>query len=112
MNFIANTMETYRGDSESFPVWLEDEAGVQQDFVTGDTVRFTVRRTTEDTVKHIAKTVTTFTLGQAMINILPADTASLAPGRYVWDVEVTFANGDVKTVVDGVFKVKGDVTYD
>ena len=110
MKITANKIEMSRGGSETLTVPLDDETGPVA-LVTGDSVKFTVRRTASDTVKNISKTVTAFTNGLAFITIRPADTATMEFGWYVYDVEVTFVNGDVKTIVVGPFIVSEEVTY-
>lgn len=111
MNFIGSTIEMFRGDSETMTFKLRDNVTkILIPLVTGDTVRFTVRRTENDAVTF-QKVVIVFVAGEAKIPILPVDTKSKDKGRYVYDTEVTFLNGDVKTVIKGVFVIEGDVTY-
>ena len=48
-----------------------------------------------------------------MITINPEDTEDLEFGCYVYDVQMTFASGSVKTLVKPAkFFVGGEVTYD
>ena len=111
MNFIGTTIEMFRGDSETLTVTARDKVTkVAIPLVTGDTVKFTVRRKENDVITF-QKVVTTFTDGNALVTILPADTVGKEPGRYVYDVEITFAGGDVKTPAKGTYNLKGDVTY-
>jgi len=112
MKFIATTMEMVRGDSETVSVWLEDDNG-HAPFVTGDTVYFTVKQDKFSTEKAFQKTVTTFVDGKAFVDILPADTKNMEFGRYFYDVQITFANGEVKTIVPcSQFVLKCEVTYE
>ena len=111
MNFIGTTIEMFRGDSETLTVKVRDKVTKAQiPLVTGDTVKFTVRRKENDVITF-QKTVTAFTDGNALVEVLPADTVGKEPGRYVYDVEITFADGDVKTPAKGTYNLKGDVTY-
>ena len=48
--------------------------------------------------------------GKWTIEILSADTATLSPIRYVYDMDITFPSGDVFTVCRGIIKVIEDVT--
>jgi hypothetical protein len=43
------------------------------------------------------------------VSILPADTANLPP-RGVWDLQITYASSDIRTLVAGKVLVTGDVT--
>lgn len=111
MNIVGTTLEMIRGDSETLTYWNEDELGVAP-LVTGDTVYFTVKIANTETAKQFQKVITTFVDGKAIVNILPADTKNLEFGRYVYDFQVNFANGDVKTPVIGQFVLLGEVTYE
>jgi hypothetical protein len=48
--------------------------------------------------------------GSAEIYIVPADTEDVNPGNYMWDVQVTLANGKTYTVLRGRVTFKEDVT--
>lgn len=48
--------------------------------------------------------------GRAEIYIVPADTEDTNPGIYLWDVQVTLANGKNYTVLRGRISFKEDVT--
>ena len=111
MIFKSTTMEMFRGDSETLTVLARDKTTKAPiALVTGDTVILTIRRH-EDAEISFQKVVTTFVDGKALIRILPTDTSGLTRGRYVYDIEFTFASGEVKTPVKGVFQLEGDVTY-
>ena len=59
------------------------------------------------------KIVTEFHDGKALVEILPPDTKTLPIGRYVYDIQITFANGTVKTVVGpAIFEITAEVTYE
>lgn len=48
--------------------------------------------------------------GSAEIYIVPDDTDDVNPGNYMWDVQVTLANGKTYTVLRGRVTFKEDVT--
>lgn len=107
-----NTIEMVRGDSETLNIRIEDETGLVP-LVTGDTVYFTVKRDPRLLEKDFQITVTSFTDGVAIANINPQDTKSMDPGMYAYDVQVTFANGEVKTIVpEATFVLRGEVTFE
>ncbi len=110
--FIGDKMTMPRGDSESFTVSYSDDLGAVP-FVTGDKVYFSVKRDKNDTTYQFQKLVTTFTAeGLALVNILPADTKTMDFGRYVYDIQITFADGTVKTPKRGLFILDDEVTHD
>ena len=59
------------------------------------------------------KKVTEFVDGKALITIHPEDTAELKFKTYVYDIQLTRANGQVQTIVKpSQFVVGSEVTYD
>lgn len=82
----------------------------------GATVRFTVKSEeydtdTSDTTAAVAKDVTDGTVdGLATITIDPADTATLEPGTYFYDIKVETATGEIYKVDEGKIKLDGSPT--
>jgi hypothetical protein len=114
MTITGTNISMVRGDSEALTVRLIEEDGVTQvDFEDGDTVYFTVRNALGDTATTIQKVITGFLDGEAVIEILPADTSSLFFKTYVYDIQWTRADGQVKTIVPASdFTILAEVTYD
>jgi len=69
--------------------------------LVGATVRFTMKTaeydsSTTDTTAVVTKNVTNGTaLGVAVITLNPADTATLTPGKYYYDIKVDVASNGV-----------------
>lgn len=89
--------------------------GVAETLV-GATVRFTAK-TTEfstdltDADASISKNVTDGTAdGLATITINPADTSSLTPGKYFYDIKVEDASGNIYKIDEGTIKLDGSPT--
>lgn len=94
-----------RGDTEHISVKLNG-----YELKAGDKVELTVRRTVVSEIM-MHKEVTEFSDNSALILIAPEDTSSAKPGRYVYDVQLTF-DGVVKTVVPpSTFEIGWEVTY-
>lgn len=94
-----------RGDSESLTVRCSTP------FTTGDTVYLTVREDAESPIV-LQKIVTDFPDDVALFYIYPEDTEGLDFGSYVYDIQVTWAGGVVKTLVGPAkFKLTEEVTY-
>lgn len=94
-----------RGDSESITVRCNEP------FVEGDTVTFTMRPDVDDAIS-LQKAVTDFPDGNAVIPFYPEDTEGLEFGDYVYDVQLTRADGTVTTLlVPAKFTLKDEVTY-
>lgn len=97
-----NQISMPRGDSDSYEVGIVVN-GEEYTPTTGDKVRFAMRRPDMDANKTrylypplIVKEIPTDTM---LLTFLPEDTKPLPFGRYVYDMEITFADGDVRTFV-------------
>lgn len=98
-----------RGDDETLIVSCPDRP-----FAPGDVVELTVRRCPGRGAALIRKRVDAFTEdGKAVACFTPEDTAGLAFGVYSYDVQVTFTDLGVKTIVKpSDFTVGRENTYD
>jgi hypothetical protein len=95
-----------RGDSESLTV-----KGLS--LVNGDAIYMTVRTNVNTARKELFKEITEFVNGEAVIGITPEDTNNLRFSTYVYDIQLTRADGTVTTIIKPhEFKVEGEVTYD
>lgn len=113
MKVNGKKLKMVRGDSEAITVKLTNAAGELMPLVPGDTVFFTVKDSAYTEVKLLQVVVTEFEEGVALITIQPSDTKQLPFREYVYDVQVTFADGSVKTVIPmSSFVVAEEVTYD
>lgn len=106
MKIQGTNISMVRGDSESITVTISPTA-----FTTGDTVYLTVREDAEEPIAF-QKAVTEFDNGAAVIGIDHSDTEGLEFGTYVYDVQLTRADGTVTTLVPiSRFKLTEEVTY-
>lgn len=113
MKVSGKNMTMTRGDSEVITIECFLEDGTKMPFLEGDIVYFTVKETIHDEEKVLQKIITEFTDGKAIINIEPEDTKSLLFKTYVYDVQLTRAEGTVTTVIPpSNFTIGGEVTYD
>ena len=113
MEVSGTNISMIRGDTESITVAVEDAVGVAIPLVAGDKVYFTVKESTDTDVKILQKLIEVFDAGKAVIPILPADTKTLEADSHVYDIQIIWADGRVKTVVPpSQFNLGGDVTYE
>lgn len=106
INATTKEMRMVRGDSEMIVVRCPDDP-----FVSGDIVEFSVRKKVK-TERLVHKTVTLFDSGKAYIELIPSDTDELEFGDYVYDIQVTRANGWVTTLIKtSKFVLETEVTY-
>jgi len=84
--------------------------------LSGATVRFTVKTeefttSTTDADAVITKNVTDGTAeGVATITIDPADTATLVPDKYFYDIKVALPTGQVYKIDEGTIQLDGSPT--
>lgn len=74
--------------------------------VNGDKVRFALKQSYSSSKVLIRKNIPIDTL---VLHLVPSDTKKLAFGNYVYDIEITFANGDVDTFIRGEFNLEEEV---
>lgn len=94
-----------RGDSAGFDVSIYNGT-TPYTLQEGDILTFTVRQNLYS-AKVIEKTGTTI-----HFDLEPADTKDLQFGDYLYDIQLTFANGEINTIIPpSLFQVMGEVTY-
>jgi len=102
-----------RGDSESLSVALQEPNGIAIPMAIGDKVYFTVKQNINTADKVLQFIVEEFVDGKAVIEINPSDTAALAYGVYVYDIQVSLASGVKRTIIKpSSFEIGGEVTYE
>lgn len=104
----GNTIHMTRGDTVKIRVALKyKQSGQTYTPQQGDEITFTaVNPNDKSTV--IVKTIPTDTL---LLSIAPEDTSTLPSGLYQFDIQLTFANGDIDTfITDGALYVERDLT--
>lgn len=92
----STTITLTQGDS--FYCVLElSKNGQAYEPEVGDSILFGLKKCHKDATALITKQIPTDTL---LLHLDPADTEDLPVGNYVYDIEVTLANGDVDTVIN------------
>ena len=73
---------------------------------SGDVIRFAMKQSMSSSKVLIHKIIPNDTL---ILHLLPSDTKRLAFGNYVYDIEITFENGDVDTFITGKLRLEPEV---
>lgn len=94
----GNTIRLTKGDSFYAIVSMTSPDGTAYTPVEGDTIRFAMKKNYYDITPLINRSIPVSTL---ILALDPADTSDLQIGTYVYDVEITYANGDVDTFISG-----------
>ena len=101
-----NNIELTRGDTLKVKVniSINNEPYTPQE---NDEIRFAMKRNYTDKNPLILKGIPS---GSMILHLEPQDTKHLVFGReYVYDVQITFANGDVYTFIKGRIKITPEV---
>ena len=93
----GTTISLTRGDTAQISVGMVDVNGDEYTPQEGDVVRFAVKHRYTDTHPVISKVVPNDTM---MLVISPEDTKPLIFGEYVYDMQITYADGQVDTFID------------
>lgn len=85
-----------RGDTFKAQIFIKDKEGNMYTPESGDVIEFGVKKDYDDEKLLIKKEVPIDTM---ILRINPEDTKSLAFGEYVYDMQLTKANGEVITFI-------------
>lgn len=113
MRVSGQKMSMIRGDTESFTVSIQNEAGEKIALQNGDKIYFTVKTSPKVEEKILQKLIESFNDGNAEIFIEHNDTKDLPTGDYVYDIQWTKADESVTTIIPpNVFEIAEEVTYE
>lgn len=104
-----NAVHLTRGDTARLLLGsvVNEVTGKDYPVSAEDTVTFTVKKTVYDTTPVVQITVP----GGAAIHITPEDTKELSFGKYLYDVQIATADGDIYTVIPPTtFEILKEVT--
>ena len=100
-----NNIELIRGDT--LKLIVEIKANKQKYTPKeGDSLRFALKTSYTSPKVLILKPIPIET---CILHLEPNDTKKLNFGKYVYDIEITFANGDVDTFIRGELKLLPEV---
>jgi hypothetical protein len=95
---VGTTITLTKGDTFKRTLILKDKTtGDIYQPVEGDSIRFAAKKKYTDSTCLIYKEIPTDTM---LLHLEPDDTKNLAVGSYVYDIQLTYANGDVDTFID------------
>ena len=107
-DFVELTIE--KGATFSSLITVKDDQGLAQD-LTGYSARSQMRKSYYASSKHdFVVSITSPATGILQMDMSAANTANITPGRYVYDVEIENASGDVTRIFEGIVTVLPNVT--
>lgn len=103
----GTTITLTRGDSFIAEISITDQDNKPYNPVAGDSVRFAMKVSYEDAEPLLVKNIPVDTM---KLVLDPEDTKHLAFGKYVYDIELTKATGEVDTfITKAMFKITEEV---
>ena len=104
----------YKRDDISLLLVRQDGDGAAVD-ITGYTYFFTMKTLRDDTdadalIQKVVTAHTDPTNGKTTISIDAADTASIAPGAYFYDIQEKDTSGNIMTWTSDTFQLEQDIT--
>lgn len=96
VNDRTNRISLTRGDTFKAKVSITDSEGVAYTPNEGDKIRFAMKKDYDEEEPLLLINIPIDTM---ILVITPEDTKSLEFGKYVYDIELTKANGDVDTFI-------------
>lgn len=106
-NVTGTTITLTRGDTFEAIVSATKKDGTQYIPIDGDTIRFAMKEKYDDPRPILVKEIPIDTM---LLVIDPKDTSDLKFGKYVYDIQLTKANGKVDTFISkAVLKLSEEV---
>lgn len=84
-----------RGDNAELAISLFDEFGNAYELQPGDSLTFSMKKEVTDESLALEKEITSGNV----FNFVPSDTANLPFGKYLYDIQLNTAGGEVYTVI-------------
>lgn len=103
----GNDIKLTKGDSMAVELELE-KSGETYTPQPGDTLRFAVSTGYKGEIGYALQFSKPISTGDLLIRLAPEDTETLAYKRYHYDVEMTYASGEVDTCLSGEFELTGE----
>lgn len=93
----GTTIVLTRGDTFKATVSMIKTDGTEYTPVPGDSIRFAMKRSFSDSEVLVERNIP---IDTCLLWLEPSDTADLPFGSYVYDIQITYDNGDIDTFID------------
>lgn len=101
----GSTISLTRGDTFKCTVGISLN-GIPHTPEVGDSIRFALKQDWNSNTVLLQKDIPLNTL---RLELAPSDTKQMKFGRYVYDIQYTYANGDIDTFIRGSFMLTEEV---
>lgn len=105
INNATKNIKMTRGDTAKIQISIELDGELYSP-QEGDYIRFAVKYSYHSPDVILVKEIPKDTM---LLHIEPEDTKEMYFSKYVYDVEITFENGDVSTFIQGEFEILPEV---
>lgn len=103
----GTTISLTRGDTLKILIDISNPDGTAYVPIENDSIRFAMKKDYKKEEVILEKNIPTDSL---LLHIEPSDTKQLPqPSDYVYDIQLTHANGDIDTFITGKFKITEEV---
>lgn len=111
-------LSMFRGDSKTWDLTFTDSNSSSIN-ITGYTIYFTIKNkntyynASDDADALVSVNVTSHTdatSGLSAVALTPSNTSTIAPGTYVYDMQLKDAAGNIMTFINGEILINADVT--
>jgi len=104
-------IEIVRGTTNAFSIAVTDKNGAPYTLETGQVLVFGLKRHWNSEDRVLAKKITGTVNGEYYLELTPADTADLEPGKYCYDVGLQHGSYVFYNVIEpSIFIIKPNVT--
>lgn len=100
-----------RGTTNSFGIAVTDEDGTPYTLETDQVLVFGIKKKPTDLERVLVKTITHTVNGEYYLELTPADTRDIEPGKYFYDVGMQQGESVFYNVIEAsVFEIKPNIT--
>lgn len=105
----THNISLVRGDDWRYEIPVVDSNNTPFDFTGYTSPQSELRRNIDDP-NPIATFTVTLSTGIIKLTLAKASTALIEPGTYLYDIQLTFPDTTLQTIIRGDFRVVADVT--
>lgn len=108
---MKHDLSIVRGTSNSFGITVTDAEGNVFTLETGQVLVFAIKKRPKDEERVLVKPITHTVNGEYYLELSPADTADLAPGKYFYDVGMQHGESIFYNIIEAsVFEIKPNIS--
>lgn len=100
-----------RGTTNAFGIKVTDDEGKEYTLESGQVLVFGIKKKPTDMERLLVKTITNTVNGEYYLELTPADTENIEPGKYFYDVGMQQGESIFYNIIEAsVFEIKPNIT--